>query len=294
MLLAADQPCFPFDAPHTLAGLAAEIDETEERRRSHYRRPPSRRPGHAAMRVTHPFGPDWPGLLNLPASTLQEQDANATPSPEPRPTPNPNPNANPNPPASTLPEQDARRAPSARQAAAPEPPPIGSATADAAVAPAADSAAVESGSGDEDGGDRDGDSGRPGLDGGGGSGGSDEGNLQDGSGGDGGGCDGGGGDGGGDGGDGAPPLPVMQFCLLQGELAATLFRSSPVQSTPVHSSHAPALADGEHLPPLLRALLPRMLVRVSIQFASKGRAIAPAAIHVAEHPALSAFLADRW
>ena len=53
-----------------------------------------------------------------------------------------------------------------------------------------------------------------------------------------------------------------------------------------------AAPDAE-LPPLLRALLPRMLVRVSLTFTGKGRAIPPSAVYVAEHRAVSTWKADR-
>ena len=77
-----EQPLFPYDYPDTLAGLECELSEARGRRRLHERQPPKRRPGYTAMKVHFPFGPDWPHLLSLPASTLPlpeppEQSASA-------------------------------------------------------------------------------------------------------------------------------------------------------------------------------------------------------------------------
>ena len=71
--------------------------------------------------------------------------------------------------------------------------------------------------------------------------------------------------------------PVMQFGVLRGEHAAALA-----------ATDAP-------LPPLLRALAPRMLVRVTIHLCSKGCPHAPAAIHAPRVEDVSAWRHNqRW
>ena len=69
----------------------------------------------------------------------------------------------------------------------------------------------------------------------------------------------------------------MQFGVLRGE-------------------HAAALATTDiPLPPLLRALAPRMLVRVTLRMCSKGCPRAPAALHALREEDVSAWRANqRW
>ena len=165
MALHADQPFFPYDYPDTLSGLRVELAEAEQRRASHSRHPPRRRVNHVALRVDHPFGPDWAALLSVPKTILPSHQASSLG-------------------AAGEPSEGAEAESNAQGPAAkpaPAPPP--------------------------------------------------------------------------------PPVPVMQFGTLRGELAVRLT----------------GLAS--QLPPIVTALMPRMLVRVALRFVGKGCSYAPATIH---------------
>ena len=177
--LHADQPLFPFDSPDTLAGLQTDLYEAQTRKEHHARRPPKRRPNHAALRVQCPFGADWPRLLGVPPTIAPPADA-------------------------------------------------------AAAAPSTEASVSSS-------------------------------------------------------------TPTMQFGLLRGEHALAVCGGSTSATHRGGKQRAAASGGGSldaaPLPPLLRALLPRMLVRVAIRFPGKGCPHPPAAIHAARDEDLQAWRA---
>ena len=67
--LHALRPLFPYDHPDTLAGMQQEAADAQHRREMHGRRPPARRANHRALRIAHPFAPDWRGLLRQHGAT---------------------------------------------------------------------------------------------------------------------------------------------------------------------------------------------------------------------------------
>ena len=104
-------------------------------------------------------------------------------------------------------------------------------------------------------------------------------------------------------GPGPVPVPAASAHSPPSTTEATSAASAAPESAPIvmqfgvlRSEHALAVGDagtaGTPLPPLLKALAPRMLVRVSLRMTAKGRPYAPAAIHAMREEDLRAWRAD--
>jgi hypothetical protein len=63
-------PVYPFDFPDTEGGMQWQQEEGEERRAAHNRRPPGRRPNHAAIGSAHPHEPGWAATLDRESGSL--------------------------------------------------------------------------------------------------------------------------------------------------------------------------------------------------------------------------------
>ena len=113
-----------------------------------------------------------------------------------------------------------------------------------------------------------------------------------------------------EGGEGDASAPRMHFGLLRGSHAAAVCAAASAAARAAADAAAPSAASstassaggGEAtaeaqqtlpLPPLLRALLPRMLLRVTLHFPAKGCARAPASVFAPRREDLNAFLAGR-
>ena len=90
---------------------------------------------------------------------------------------------------------------------------------------------------------------------------------------------------------------AMQFGVLRGQHAAAVWAASPpTRAMPSAEGGGSSPSDTQQqpsLPPLLRTLLPRMLLRVALHFPAKGCARAPASVFAPRPEDVRAFLAAR-